>query len=480
MARLLGGGSQRGAGILTRAHGRWLLTALAAVLAMLLAAPAAHAQEPLPRLDMVVPGSPGGGFDKNAQALARVLRSERLVDRIDVRYSPGAGGLIALAQFVGEPAPQVPTIFVGGTTILGSAAENRSVVSLDDLAPIAQLNRIALVIVARRDGPVDSLGELLALMRNEAARIEWVGGSPGSKDEMLLIALVRKLGLPRERFTFIANPGGGGIVGERLLDGHHLVAATSLEEFEAFKYRDKFRIIAVSSDTRIPGVDAPTLREGGVDLSIDDWKGVFASRKTSPAELARLRSIIAAALASKAWQSELARHSWVAPAPASAFPQTIEEGKAEAEDLARYTVRNGKPDSALRELLDGPWRYFLYALGVALVLGLVALFEERKARRRKAEVQAKERELETIRDRTAEQASGERTEISRQLQEWGLSAAEIDIAWMILKGLQFKEIASARGTSERTVRQQAQTIYAKSSMANRTEFAAHFLESYRF
>lgn len=452
----------------------------AAALALLTAATGVLAREPLPQLAIVVPGSPGGGFDKNAQALARVLKSEHLVRQIDIRYSPGAGGLIALAQFVGEPAPTVPTIFIGGTTILGSAAENRSVVSLDDLAPLAQLNRIALVIVVRRDGPVDSLGELVTLMRHKTARIEWVGGSPGSKDEMLLIALARQLGLPRERFTFIANPGGGAVVGERLLDGHHLVAATSLEEFEAFKNRNRFRIIARSSGPPIAGIDAPTLREGGIDIAIDDWKGVFASRKAAPADLARLRDVIAAALASKAWQRELARHSWVAPAPPEQFPRIIEDGKAEAESLARYTVANGKPDSALRELLDGPWRYFLYALGAALLLGLFALFEERKARLSRAETVAKERELETIRDRTAEQASGERTEISRQLDDWGLSAAEKDIAWMILKGLQFKEIATARGTSERTVRQQAQTIYTKSGMANRTEFAAHFLESYRF
>ncbi|WP_198152615.1 LuxR family transcriptional regulator [Tsuneonella dongtanensis] len=460
--------------------GRRFLTALAMMLAMLLGAPGLLAQDRMPQLEIVVPGSPGGGFDKNAQALARVLRSEGLVDKIDIRYSPGAGGLIALAQFVGEPAPDVPTIFIGGTTILGAAAQNRSVVSLDDLAPIAQLNRIGLIIVTRRDGPVDSLAELLTLMRNKTERIEWVGGSPGSKDEMLLIALAKKLGLPRERFTFIGNPGGGGVVGERLLDGHHLVAATSFEEFEAFANRDKFRILAVSSATAIPGVDAPTLRDGGIDLAMDDWKGVFASRKASPDELAQLRVLVAAALASPAWRAELVRHGWAAPAQPEAFAQIIEAGKREAEDLASYTVPNRRSDSAVREILDGPWRYFLYAISVALVLMLIALFEERKARRRKHEVLAKEQELEAIRDRTAEQASGERTEISRQLGEWGLSTAEIDIAWMILKGLQFKEIAGARGTSERTVRQQAQTIYAKSGMANRTEFAAHFLESYRF
>lgn len=452
---------------------------------LIAAAPAALAQgaekpAPLPRLEIIVPGSPDGGFDKNAQALARVLRSEGLVDDIAIRHSPGAGGLIAVAQFVGEPAPGVPTILIGGTTIMGAAAQNRSVVSLDDLVPIAQLNEISLVILTRKDGPVDSFAELLQLMRSQSDRIEWVGGSPGSKDEMLLLALARKLDLPRDRFSYIANPGGGNVVGERLLEGHHLAAATSLEEFATFAKRDKFRVLAVTAGERIPGLDVPTLREGGVDMAMLDWKGVFASPKSSAEDIARIRAIVAAALASKAWAAELERHDWMPAPQGQDFAQTIAVSNREAQDLMSYSVPNRQEDAFLREVLDGPWRYFLYALGGAAVLVVVVLVQGGVARRRKAEMLRKERELEDIRDKAAEQASGEKKEITRQLHDWSLSAAEIEIAWMILKGLQFKEIAAARGTSERTVRQQAQTIYHKSGMASRTEFAAHFLESYRF
>jgi putative tricarboxylic transport membrane protein len=441
---------------------------------------AASAPVPLARLDIIVPGSPGGGFDKNAQALAQTLRAEKLVDRIVIRHSPGAGGLIALAQFVGEPAPTTPTLFLGGTTILGSAAQNRSVVSLDDLAPIAQLNRIALIIVARKDGPAKSIDDLITLMRSQPNRVGWVGGSPGSKDEMLLIALARHLRLPRDRLAYIANPGGGAVVGEQLLAGRHVAATTSLEEFRTFADRDKFRILAVSSDTRLPGIDAPTLREAGIDLAIDDWKGVFASAKASPEELDKLRTIVVAALESPAWKRELAAQGWTAAPPPSTFPAAIANAQAEARTLITYVAPTRSADAFLSEVLAGPWRYFLYALGGAAVLGVIVLVQGAAGRRRKAAVHRAESELEEIRIKTAEHAAGERTDIARQLKAWGLSSAEMEVAWMILKGLQFKEVAAARGTSERTVRQQAQTVYAKSGMANRTEFAAHFLETYRF
>ncbi len=461
--------------------GKYLVACLLTFLAAFGWIAPAAAQAALPRLEIIVPGSPNGGFDKNAQALARTLRSEGLVDQVIVRHSPGAGGLIALAQFVAAPAPDVPTVFIGGTTILGAATENRSVVSLGDLAPIAQLNQISLVIVVRKDGPVSNLNELLHLIRTRPDRFEWVGGSPGSKDEMLLLALARKMGLPRDRFNYIANPGGGAIVGERLLQGRHLAAATSLEEFEDFADRDKMRIVAVSSAARLPGIDVPTLREGGLDLSISDWKGVFASRRASPQELERIRSVIGLALASPSWQQELARQKWArASADPAAFQAAIADGEREAKQLVHYSVTNEEGDSLLREILERPWRFFLYALGAAAFLAVVIFVQRRAGTRREVELRRTEAELEDMRHRISENAAGEKTEITSQLQAWSLSVAEIEIAWMILKGLQFKEIAAARGTSERTVRQQAQTIYAKSGMASRTEFAAHFLESLRF
>jgi len=66
--------------------------------------------------------------------------------------------------------------------------------------------------------------------------------------------------------------------------------------------------------------------------------------------------------------------------------------------------------------------------------------------------------------------------IDQQLDAWALTPAEKDVAFLLLKGLSFKEIATVRGASERTVRQQALAVYAKSGLAGRAELAAFFLE----
>lgn len=71
---------------------------------------------------------------------------------------------------------------------------------------------------------------------------------------------------------------------------------------------------------------------------------------------------------------------------------------------------------------------------------------------------------------------GLRNELDAQFNQWGMSAAEKDVGMLILKGLSHKEIARLRGTTEATVRQQAQSIYQKSDLPGKTAFSAYFLE----
>ncbi len=66
--------------------------------------------------------------------------------------------------------------------------------------------------------------------------------------------------------------------------------------------------------------------------------------------------------------------------------------------------------------------------------------------------------------------------IDRQFEEWNLTEAERDIGLLILKGFSHNEIAEIRGRSERTVRQQATSLYQKSKLENRAQLSAFFLE----
>ena len=66
--------------------------------------------------------------------------------------------------------------------------------------------------------------------------------------------------------------------------------------------------------------------------------------------------------------------------------------------------------------------------------------------------------------------------IDAQLERWSLTAAEKEIALLLLKGLSHKEIAALRDVGETTVRQQARAIYRKAGLGGRHDLAAFFLE----
>jgi DNA-binding CsgD family transcriptional regulator len=68
--------------------------------------------------------------------------------------------------------------------------------------------------------------------------------------------------------------------------------------------------------------------------------------------------------------------------------------------------------------------------------------------------------------------------IHQQFLDWGLTISEQQVAMLLLKGLSFREIAMLRETREKTVRQQASTIYAKSGLEGRHAFSAWFLEDF--
>lgn len=66
--------------------------------------------------------------------------------------------------------------------------------------------------------------------------------------------------------------------------------------------------------------------------------------------------------------------------------------------------------------------------------------------------------------------------VDAQLSDWGFTASEKEVAFLLLKGLSLKEIADIRKTSEKTARAQSTACYAKSGLAGRSELAAFFLE----
>ncbi len=68
--------------------------------------------------------------------------------------------------------------------------------------------------------------------------------------------------------------------------------------------------------------------------------------------------------------------------------------------------------------------------------------------------------------------------IHQQFNDWNLTQSEQEVAMLMLKGLNFQEIATIRNTKEKTCRQQASSVYAKSGLVGRHELSAWFIEDF--
>ena len=138
-------------------------------------------------------------------------------------------------------------------------------------------------------------------------------------------------------------------------------------------------------------------------------------------------------------------------------------------------------ESDALSLLDIAFDAVTLLLTIGAVVGVVLLVQRMQGQHE--EKMALIRDLDIARSegkgwRNKVQAhlNGLRSEITNQFRQWGMTEAEQEVGLLILKGLSHKEIASLRGTTEATVRQQAQSIYARSKLPGKSAFSAYFLE----
>ena len=94
----------------------------------------------------------------------------------------------------------------------------------------------------------------------------------------------------------------------------------------------------------------------------------------------------------------------------------------------------------------------------------------------KSDVEKLNEEKEKWKGETHQLLAGLSVKIENQFAYWKLTPAETEVGFLLLKGFSLKEIADTRSTKLKTVQQQSQSIYQKTSLASRSELAAFFLE----
>lgn len=457
-------------------------------------APAFAQEAAIPEITLLVPGGPGGGWDLTARTMKSALESEGLA-RVNIELSPGPGGAVGLAQLLSGHRGDENTLMVGGLVMLSAATSQRLAISLLDATAVARLTGDYPVVVVPSSSPYRTVRELMTAVQGEAAAFPWAGGSSGSLYERLAGDLYEAAGLSRSAVNYVPHSSGRD-VSESLLSGRARVGLSEAAEIEPYLARGELRALAVASPERLPDLDVPTLKEGGHDVVAENWRGVFAGPGLTKGGQERLGKLIASMVASPTWKSAIAHRRWTDRYLASQpFKDFIEAEQSRWSQPPRATQL---PAVARRPAADStgpsPLLFTLLALA-ALVAGVI--IRRRTAHRANApgagptstptpegapleplpEAGAPDNaRTESLPEPTAlPPASVPADDVTLAFETWRLTAAERDIAELMLQGLRYKQIAGKRGTSERTVRQQAQIILKKAGLDGRADLAAHFL-----
>ncbi|MFQ8432882.1 Bug family tripartite tricarboxylate transporter substrate binding protein [Amaricoccus sp. W119] len=299
------------------------LLATAAIVASSFALPG-HAEARLEQLGLLAPSSPGSGYDQLARGLQQTLQSEGLVPAVEVTNVAGGGGTVGLAQFV-TSRPRNPVAMVVGFALVGGVLTTGSAVTLDDVTPVARLMADQDVIVVPEGSEIRTLADLVAALKAAPGDVSWAGGSIGGVDHITAGLFAKAAGVDPTAINYVVHAGGGEVLAS-VLGGHTTLGISGYEEFRTQIEAGKLVPLAVSGEERIPGLDAPTFREAGVDLAVTNWRGLVTSTKLDDDERAALDETIAALVATPAWAELLASRNWQdAYQPADAFGAFLDE-----------------------------------------------------------------------------------------------------------------------------------------------------------
>jgi putative tricarboxylic transport membrane protein len=257
----------------------------------------------------MVPNSPGSGYDTTAREVARVLEEEDLATGIEVFNNEGAGGTVGLQRLVNEDG-NADMLMQMGLGVVGAQYSNQSEATLDETTPIAKLIEEAEAIVVPGDSPWQSIDDLVAAWKADPNNIPVGGASnPGGPDHLTPMLLAKEVGVEPAEVNYVAYDGGGELLAG-ILGGDIQFAATGVGEVTESAAAGDVRILAVTSEEEVEGVDAPTLTDAGIDLVFSNWRGIVAPPGLSDDDTQKWIDAVTEMHDSEAWAQTLEDQGW--------------------------------------------------------------------------------------------------------------------------------------------------------------------------
>ena len=289
------------------------LAAVALLATSLAVPPVCRAQTPAwkpeKNVEIILGVSPGGGIDRLARFLQRILQDKRLVDAtLSVVNKPGGGGAIA-QTYLNQRAGDGHFLHITATSLLTNHITGKTAVNHRDLTPLALLYDEYIGLAVKADSPARSGAELLEGLRS--APEAWPVGiatSAGNTNHIAVALAAKSAGADVKKLRVVVFSSGGEAM-TALLGGHVSVVVTPSANLIPHQQAGRMRVLAVAAPTRLAGplATVPTWKEQGVDAVVANWRPVIGAKGLAPEPIAFWEQVFARVTQSDEWRAEIER-----------------------------------------------------------------------------------------------------------------------------------------------------------------------------
>ncbi len=255
------------------------------------------AQEKWPEkpVELINPFGAGGAADIQARKLAEII-SRDLGQPLIVRNVTGAGGAIAYNE-VYRAKPDGYTMIWYSGAINTLAARKQIKFDYQAFEHIAGVGIETIAISVNKTAPWKDFKEFIQYIKQNPGKVTIGNSGIGSVTHMVPVLLASKLNT-----QVIHVPFGTGLAVAALMGGKIDASSQHPAEILSQVKAGEVRVLAVSSEKRINiWPEVPTMKESGVEVVFDQWRGFAAPKGTPKFIIEKMAAIVKKAVESKEW-----------------------------------------------------------------------------------------------------------------------------------------------------------------------------------